>query len=75
MVDKLFARIGAHDNVTNHQSTFHLEMSEMAHIVNNATSNSFIILDEIGYMCMYVYMCVVYYICCCQVVVPLLKKV
>lgn len=55
VVDKLFARVGASDNVANHQSTFHVEMSEMAHILCNATPNSFVILDEIGIcMCVYV---------------------
>ena len=48
VVDKLFARVGASDNVANRQSTFHMEMSETAHILNNATPNSFVILDEIG---------------------------
>ena len=48
VVDKVFARIGANDNVANKQSTFHMEMAETAHILNNATENSFVILDEIG---------------------------
>ena len=48
VVDKLFARIGASDNVANRQSTFHVEMKETAHILNNATPSSFVILDEIG---------------------------
>ncbi len=48
VVDKLFARIGASDNVANQQSTFQLEMTETAHILNNATPNSFVILDELG---------------------------
>ena len=44
----LFTRIGASDDLLSGQSTFMLEMSEMANIINSATSNSFIILDEIG---------------------------
>lgn len=48
IVDRLFARIGSSDNLSKHMSTFHCEMNEVAHILNNATENSFIILDEIG---------------------------
>ena len=48
VVDRLFARVGASDNVARHMSTFHMEMSETANILTNATSNSFVILDEIG---------------------------
>ena len=48
LVDKIFTRIGASDDLLSGQSTFMLEMSEMANIINSATSNSFIILDEIG---------------------------
>ncbi len=48
IVDKLFARIGASDDLAAGQSTFMLEMSECAYILNNATSKSFIIYDEIG---------------------------
>ena len=48
VVDRLFARVGASDNVAKHMSTFHMEMSETANILTNATSNSFVILDEIG---------------------------
>ena len=48
VVDRLFARIGACDNVVRHMSTFHMEMSETAHILSNATPSSFVILDEIG---------------------------
>lgn len=48
LVDKIFTRIGASDDLVSGQSTFMLEMSEMANIVNSATENSFIILDEIG---------------------------
>ena len=48
VTDSLFARVGASDNVVKHMSTFHLEMTEVAHILTNATSKSFVILDEIG---------------------------
>lgn len=48
VVDKIFTRIGASDDLVSGQSTFMLEMSEMANIINSATKNSFIILDEIG---------------------------
>ncbi|MEH1738713.1 DNA mismatch repair protein MutS [Fusobacterium varium] len=48
LVDKIFTRIGASDDLLTGQSTFMLEMSEVANIVNSATNSSFIILDEIG---------------------------
>ena len=48
LVDKIFTRVGAADDLVSGQSTFMLEMSEVANIVNNATNKSFIILDEIG---------------------------
>ena len=48
LVDKIFTRIGASDDLITGQSTFMLEMSEVANILNSATKNSFIILDEIG---------------------------
>lgn len=48
IVDKLFSRIGASDNIVQGQSTFMVEMLETANIVNNATNKSFLILDEIG---------------------------
>lgn len=48
IVDKLFARIGASDDLAQGQSTFMLEMTECAYILKNATSKSFIIYDEIG---------------------------
>lgn len=48
LVDRVFTRIGASDDLLTGQSTFMLEMSEVANIVNSATRNSFIILDEIG---------------------------
>jgi len=48
ITDKIFTRIGASDNLISDQSTFMVEMSEMANILNNATKNSLLILDEIG---------------------------
>ena len=48
LVDRIFTRIGASDNLAGGQSTFYVEMSELAYILNNATSKSLVILDEIG---------------------------
>lgn len=48
IVDKIFARIGASDDLSGGQSTFMIEMSEVANIVNNATPRSLVILDEVG---------------------------
>jgi len=48
IVDKLFTRIGASDDLAKGQSTFMVEMSETANILNNATDKSLVILDEIG---------------------------
>ncbi len=48
LVDKIFVRSGAADNITSGLSTFMVEMVETANILNNATSNSLIIMDEIG---------------------------
>lgn len=48
IVDRVFARVGANDNLSTGQSTFMVEMSEVANIINNATANSLIILDEVG---------------------------
>jgi len=48
VVDKLFTRVGASDDLASGQSTFMLEMKEVAYILNNATRRSFIIYDEIG---------------------------
>ena len=47
-VDRIFTRIGASDNIARGQSTFYVEMSELAYILNTATPRSLIILDEIG---------------------------
>ena len=46
--DRIYTRIGASDNLARGQSTFYVEMSELAGILNTATEKSFIILDEIG---------------------------
>ncbi|MCL2463154.1 MAG: DNA mismatch repair protein MutS, partial [Defluviitaleaceae bacterium] len=48
LVDRIFTRVGASDDLATGQSTFMVEMSEVANILNNATSRSLIILDEIG---------------------------
>lgn len=48
LVDRIFTRIGASDNLAAGQSTFFVEMSELAYILNNATERSLILLDEIG---------------------------
>jgi DNA mismatch repair protein MutS len=48
LVDRLFARIGASDEIHTGQSTFMVEMTETANILNNATDHSLVILDEIG---------------------------
>ena len=48
VVDKLFTRVGASDDLASGQSTFMLEMTEVAYILSNATKRSFIIYDEIG---------------------------
>ncbi len=48
MVDRLFTRVGASDNLAGGESTFLVEMIEAANILNNATNRSLILLDEIG---------------------------
>ena len=48
IIDKLFSRIGASDDLKRGQSTFMVEMTETANILNNATPRSLVILDEIG---------------------------
>ncbi len=48
IVDKIFTRIGAHDEITKGQSTFMVEMNETADILNNLSGRSLVILDEIG---------------------------
>jgi len=48
VVDKIFTRIGASDNLVRGESTFMVEMIETAHILNNASPRSLVILDEIG---------------------------
>ena len=48
LVDKIFTRIGASDDLSMGQSTFMVEMSEVSYILKNATNNSLLILDEIG---------------------------
>lgn len=48
IVDRIFTRVGASDELSRGQSTFMVEMTEAANILNNATSRSLVILDEIG---------------------------
>ena len=48
LVDRIFTRIGASDDLSRGQSTFMVEMCETANILNNATSRSLVVLDEIG---------------------------
>ncbi|MCI5144569.1 MAG: DNA mismatch repair protein MutS, partial [Candidatus Electrothrix sp. AR3] len=48
LVDRIFTRVGAMDDLRRGQSTFMVEMNETANILNNATENSLVILDEIG---------------------------
>ena len=48
ITDRIFTRVGALDNLSQGQSTFMVEMEETANILNNATENSLVILDEIG---------------------------
>ena len=46
--DRIFTRVGASDDLASGQSTFMVEMTEVANILRNATSHSLLILDEIG---------------------------
>lgn len=48
MIDRIFTRIGAHDDLSTGRSTFMVEMTEAANILNNATANSLVLMDEIG---------------------------
>ena len=48
VVDRIFTRVGAHDELASGQSTFMVEMNETANILNNATNRSLVVLDEIG---------------------------
>jgi DNA mismatch repair protein MutS len=48
LIDRIFTRVGASDDLARGQSTFMVEMSETANILNNATKRSLVILDEIG---------------------------
>ena len=47
-IDRIFTRIGAHDDLSTGRSTFMVEMTEAANILNNATANSLVLMDEIG---------------------------
>ena len=48
LIDRIFTRVGARDNLSQGESTFMVEMLECANIINNATDKSLIILDEVG---------------------------
>lgn len=48
LTDRIFTRIGANDDLSFGQSTFMVEMNEVSNILNNATNNSLVILDEVG---------------------------
>ena len=48
VADRIFARVGASDELSRGQSTFMVEMTETARILNNASARSLVILDEIG---------------------------
>jgi DNA mismatch repair protein MutS len=48
LVDGIFARVGSGDVIAKNQSTFMTEMIEVANILHNATTNSFVIFDELG---------------------------
>jgi len=48
IVDRIFTRVGSSDDIARHQSTFMVEMVEVANILNNATARSLVVLDEVG---------------------------
>ena len=48
LVDRIFTRVGASDDLSRGRSTFMVEMDEAANIINNATKYSLIVLDEVG---------------------------
>jgi DNA mismatch repair protein MutS len=48
LADRIFTRVGAHDDITSGMSTFMVEMTETANILNHATRSSLVILDEVG---------------------------
>jgi DNA mismatch repair protein MutS len=48
LIDRIFTRVGASDNLAHGESTFMVEMTETANILNNATNRSLVILDEVG---------------------------
>ena len=48
VVDRIFTRVGSSDDIARHQSTFMVEMVEVANILNNATARSLVVLDEVG---------------------------
>lgn len=48
MVDRIFTRLGAHDDILKRQSTFFVELSEAAAILKHATKHSFVLVDELG---------------------------
>lgn len=48
LTDRIFTRVGASDDLSTGQSTFMVEMNEVSNILNNATENSLVILDEVG---------------------------
>jgi DNA mismatch repair protein MutS len=48
LVDRIYTRVGAQDNISGGESTFLVEMQEAANIINNATNRSLILLDEVG---------------------------
>jgi DNA mismatch repair ATPase MutS len=48
LVDNIFTRIGADDNLLENSSTFMMEMKDMAHMINHSTEKSFLVIDELG---------------------------